>query len=624
MNICLNKRYNYCEKRAMKWIWIIVLFVGFGTQAQVTDQQLAQHYFDNGEYDKAYEYYERLYEMDRAKHYFNRLLTCTEQTLEDKDVEKLLKKQITFFPEDQEYQIQLAKHYEYTEKRGKADKIYTSLIDKMRANSRAVINLYNAFKAQGKNDYALQTLQKGRKLLKTTYPLNFQFAEYYGSQGDTENMMKEYLDLLDYHASYKSSLQRILMNQIDFTEDVSEEYDILKTALLQRTQSDPGNLVYAEMLTWLFVQRQNFAAAFVHVKAMDKRTKSNGRLVYELGNTCVENKDYTTARKSFKYVVEMGDKSPIYVRAYNALLNVRFLEVTRQRNFTQEELNEALADYDAALELFGKRRTSFGLMLEKAHIQAFYADQSEGAIALLNELIAIPGLTDIQRAEAKMLLGDIHVLDGDMWEASLLYMQIDSDFKFETIGQEAKFKNSRIFYYDGEFDYAQAQLDILKRSTTKLISNDAINLSLLITDNYGLDSNYIAMNWFAQADLLIEQHQYDAAFAKFDSIIKQYPAHSLGDEIQLKRAHAMEMQGRWNDAISELEELLEYYADDILADDALFRLGDIYENHLMNKEKAAEYYKQILFEHKGSLFTEESRKRFRSIRDGNPIAEPVN
>jgi tetratricopeptide (TPR) repeat protein len=238
--------------------------------------------------------------------------------------------------------------------------------------------------------------------------------------------------------------------------------------------------------------------------------------------------------------------------------------------------------------------------------------------------LEVPGLTDMQRANAKMLLADIHVLDGDMWEASLLYMQIDSDFKFETIGQEAKFKNARIFYYDGEFDYAQSQLDVLKRSTTKLISNDAINLSLLITDNYGLDSNYIAMNWFAQADLLIEQHQYDGAFAKFDSIIKEYPAHSLGDEIQLKRSHAMKLQGRWNDAIKELEELLEYYSDDILADDALFQIGDIYENHLMDKEKAAEYYKKILFEHKGSLYSEESRKRFRSIRDGNPISEPVN
>ncbi len=608
---------------------ILILFLLLMTtgiaNAQTSDQQLAQFYFDNGDYDKALEYYDRLYEDDQSKFYFNRLITCMRETgAEDKDIEKLLKKQISFSRADQEYEIQLAKHYEQTNDQNKADKIYDALIEDLYANSRDVIALYNAFKSQNKNELAFRTLEKGRKLLKNSYPLNFQFAEYYGSIGDTKNMMQEYLDLIDYHASYKSTLERILMNQIDFTAEDSKEYEILKTALIELTQQRPNDLVYAELLTWLFVQRQNFAAALVQVKALDKRTKSDGRLVYDLGVTCVENKDFTTARKAFRYVVDMGEKSPIYINGYNALLNVRFLEVTTQRNFSQTELDEAIADYDAALELFGKRRTSFSLIMEKAHIQAFYANQGAEAIALLTELLNIPGLTDMQVAQAKMELADIHVLHGDVWEASLLYMQIDTDFKYEPIGQEAKFKNSRIFYYDGEFDYAQSQLDVLKRSTSKLIANDAINLSLLITDNYGLDSNYIAMNWFANADLLIEQHRYEEAFVLFDSIISEYPAHSLGDEIQLKRAHAMELQGRWQDAITELETLLKYYPDDILADDAIFKLGDIYENHLMNGTKAAEYYRLILFEHKGSLFTEESRKRFQKLRNENPIPDPVN
>lgn len=608
----------------MKGTILLFVFIALSglTFAQNTDQQLAQYYFENEDFDKALEYYERLYDEDHSKFYFNRLLVCVESTQEDKDVEKLLKRQISYYRGDQEYEIQLAKHYEATDEGSKAQKIYESLIEGLGANSREVIELYNAFRAQGKNEFAFKTLEQGRKMLKNTYPLNFQFAEYYGSLGQTEKMMNEYLDLIDYHPSYQSTLERILMNQIDFTAENSPEYEILKNALLERTQQHPNELVYAEMLTWVFVQRQNFAAALVHVKAVDKRTKSDGRLVFELGVTCVENKDYPTARKCFQYVVELGDQSLLFIRGYNALLNVRFLEVTTQRNFSQEELDEALADYDAALKLFGMKRTSFSLIMEKAHIQAFYADQGQEAIALLTELLEIPGLTDMQKAQAKMQLADIHVLHGDVWEASLLYMQVDKDFKYETIGHEAKFKNARIFYYDGEFDFAQSQLDVLKQSTSRLIANDAINLSLLITDNYGLDSNFIAMNWFAQADLLIEQHQYDAAFVLFDSIISEYPAHSLGDEIQLKKAHAMELQGRWAEAISELEELLKYYSDDILADDALFRLGDIYENHLMNNEKASEYYRDILFNHKGSLYTEEARKRFQKLRnvpDGKQI-----
>lgn len=584
--------------------------------SQDTDEQLAQYYYSQGEFDKALMYYEKLFAKNESKFNFLRYVECLRETGDNKTAEKVLKKQVNNNKNDQEYAIMLARFYEDTGDPDKAQDIYNELIENLTANSRDVIGLFNAFKAQGKNDLAFQTLEKGRKLLKKTYPLNFQFAEYYGSVGETEKMMNEYIDLLDYHASYMTSLQRILSNQIDFSDTESKEYSILKQALIERTQKDPNNLVYAEMLTWLFIQSQNFQAALVHVKAMDKRSDANGRLIFELGKICVENKDYPTAKKAYSAVIDLGNALPYYYEARNALMNVRFLEVTTSRNFSATELEETIAAYKLTLLELGERKSTLPLILEMTYIQAFYGNKGSEAIEILNKALEIQGLTDIQRAEVKMQLADIHVLHGDIWEASLLYMQVDADFKFETIGHEAKFKNARIFYYDGEFEFAQSQLDVLKQSTSKLISNDAIQLSILITDNYGLDSNYEAMLWFANADLLIEQHRYEEAFVLFDSIIDTYPAHSLGDEIMLKKAHAMELKGQWNEAINYLEQLLKYYSFDILADDALFRLGDIYENHLFDKEKASEYYRKILFEYKGSLYTEEVRKRYQVIRKG--------
>ena len=300
-------------------------------------------------------------------------------------------------------------------------------------------------------------------------------------------------------------------------------------------------------------------------------------------------------------------------------MNTLFQEITSQRNYSSEDILTTIDAYKLTLNRIGKKRTSLPLIMELCQIYAYYADSSESAINLLKEALEFPGITDMERGELKMLLADINVLHGDIWEASLLYMQIDNDFKFEPIGHEAKFKSARIFYYDGEFDYAQSQLSVLKESTSKLIANDAMNLSILITDNFGLDSNYQAMTWFANADLLIEQHQYVQAFSLFDSIIKNYPYHSLGDEILLRKAKAMQQLGKWQEAVQFLEELLKYYGDDILADDALFQLGDIYENHLNNQEKATEYYKKLLFDFKCSLFAVEVRKRLSVIRgDKNP------
>lgn len=596
---------------------LIILFLAMSPLAfsqDGGDQQLAQHYFQNGEYDKALMYYEKLFGQDPSKFNFNRYIECLIQTGDLKEAEKVLKKQARANKSDNEYQIKLADFYESQGNTQDAADIYTELINNLSASARDVINLYNSFKAQGKNEYAFETLQKGRKLLKNNYPLHFQFAEYYGSVGETEKMMNEYLDLLDYHSNYASSLKNILARQIDFEDENSEEYEFLKNALIERTQKHPNEIVYSDMLTWLFIQKQNFNAAFVHIKAMDKRNKSDGRLVYDLGNICRENGDFRVAKKCYEYVIELGEESSYFLRAQNALLNVRFLEITTLRDFTTEELNETVMSYETALNRYGENSRTIPLILELAHIQAFYGNQANQAIDRLTNALEIQGLTDMQRAEVKMALADIHVLHGDVWEASLLYMQVDEDFKYENIGHEAKFKNARIFYYDGEFNFAQSQLDVLKQGTSQLIANDAMKLSLLITENFGLDSNYIAMHWFAQGDLLIEQHKYDKAFMYFDSIQKEYPGHSLGDDILLKKAHARELEGKWTEAIEYLEELLDIYGQDILADDALFELGDIYENHLMNPAKAGEFYKKILFEHKDSLYTSESRKRYQKIK----------
>lgn len=596
-------------------LFFIVCLFSLTVSAQTdTDQQLAMHYYNNGEFDKALTYYERIYVKEASKFNFNRYYDCLMATNQLKEAEKLLKKQVSANKQDADFKIMLAQFYEAQKDEEKANGIYNDLVENLNANPSEIINLFNAFRGKGKNDLALQTIEKGRKMLKESYPLHFQFAEYYGAMGQTELMIKEYLDLLDFNEGYQASIQNLLSRQFDLSDENSKEYNYLKTALLDRSQKKVEATIYPEMLIWMFMQKKNFAAALTQAQALDKRLGEKGRRVFDLGQIALENGDFTTAKKAFQSIVTQGESSNFYYHAENALLHTQFLEITTSRSFSPEEIQQTIQMYQDKLTQLGKKRSTLPLIIELSHVQAYYGNQSDKAIENLNEALAFPGLTDIQKAEIKMKLGDIQVLHGDIWEASLLYMQIDTDFKFESIGHEAKFKNAKIFYYDGEFDFAQSQLSVLKQSTTKLIANDALKLSIMITDNYGLDSNYQAMLWFAQGDLLVEQHKFVDAFALFDSITKVYPYHSLGDEILIKKAEAMKSQANWEVAISYLEELLKYYGTDILVDDALFQLGDIYEHQLFNQEKALEYYKKILFEHKGSLYGDEVRKRYRTLR----------
>jgi outer membrane protein assembly factor BamD (BamD/ComL family) len=65
------------------------------------------------------------------------------------------------------------------------------------------------------------------------------------------------------------------------------------------------------------------------------------------------------------------------------------------------------------------------------------------------------------------------VFDEKFNQALIYYSQIQNKIKNDPIAQEARFKVARTSYFKGDFAWAQTQLDILKKSTSQLIANDA-------------------------------------------------------------------------------------------------------------------------------------------------------
>jgi tetratricopeptide (TPR) repeat protein len=594
-------------------LFSLLVLSSFSYGQTETDIQLAQYYYTNGEFEKATSYYEKIYENDQSKVIFTRYYECLMEIKDIKTAEKILKKQVNINRGDLDLRVTFAQFYEEIEELAKSRKMYDEILDEVNSNAGLTIQIYQAFVARGKFELAITCLDKGRKLAPS-YPFNFQYADYYALMGNKPEMMREYIEYLELQPNMKESIQLAINSRVNLSKSDSPDFIALKEMLIARTQKTNAPLIYSEMLIWLFIQNQNFSGAFIQAQALDKRVQGDGSRVMELGLVCVENKSYDIARKCFDYIIALGSSQPLYFEAQKSLLNTRFIEITTNRAYSSVEIQATIQDYTDALTRLGKSKFTFQIILELSHIKAFYGNQILESIELLTNLLATPGLTDMQRAQVKMKLADVQVLGGDIWEASLLYMQVDNDFKFEQIGNEAKYKNARVFYFDGEFDFAQGQLNVLKESTSKMIANDALQLSVMITDNYGLDSNYQAMLWFATAERLIEQHRYDSAFVLFDSIQITYPMHSLADEILFRKGKAMEDQGKWSAAVDYYSDVLKFHSDDILGDDALFRLAKIEEYQFQNKEKALEYYKRLVIDFKGSLFSTEARARIRSLR----------
>ena len=589
---------------------------------QSTDQQLAQYYYSSGDFVKAMNYCEREFNKENNKFNFTRYYVCLVKNERTKEAEKLLKKQINKAPEIIEYKLLLIDFYEQQKELKLSKKLSEELIEENSTSPEAVIELYKEFKAKGKTSQNLELLEKARKKLKLSYPLNLQFADYYFSNNQKEKAMIELLDLIDIQPEFILNIKSALSSYFDFENTNDPSVEQLKEELIDRAQKRKSELIHSEMLLWFYTQQKQFEFALNFAQSMDKRFNESGNRVFELCTVLLENKHFELARKGFRYITELSKDNYLYFVAEQNYLTSYYQEVTFTRNLTNEKIASVINEYEASLTKLGKTKNTISSIIELAYLYGFYAQNSTKGIGLLQSALKTPGLSGVQLAETKMLLADLYVVKDEIWEASLLYMQIDTDFKFETIGSEAKFKNARIFYYDGDFKFAQTQLDVLKESTSKFIANDALKLSLLITDNYGLDSNYTAMRQFAKADLLLEQRQYNEAFILYDSIMGAFPYHGLNDEILLRKSLAFQQQGKWNEAITYLNRLLTSYSQDILADDALFQLGNIYETYLNDAEKASENYKKILFGYKGSLYGVEARKRLRALRGDK--TEPID
>ena len=578
-----------------------------------SDEQLAAQYFQNKEYDKAVVHYERLFDKNQTVFYYNYYLNCLLELSEFKKAEKVVKRQIKRSPESMTYKVDLGYIYKTANETSNAKKEFEGAISSLAPNQAHIFELANAFINRKELDYALDTYLKGRKLLKDAYPFNFEVAEIYAQKGDFTAMINEYLDVLLINEAYLQQVQNYLLRiyQSDPSENKNQ---LLKAQLLKRVQKYHDKTVYSEMLIWIFIQEKDFNSAFIQSKALDKRLNEDGGRLVTLAQMSLSNSNYEVAIKSYQYIIEKGKDNYYYINSKMELLNVMNRKIIEHAGYTQADLLELEKNYLLTITELGKHGNTAPLLKELAHLYAFYLNNTEKAILLLEEAIALPGINLVYQAKCKLELGDILLMTDEIWEASLYYSQVDKAFKHDPMGDEAKLRNARLSYFVGDFSWAQAQLDVLKGSTSKLIANDAMKLSLLITDNSTIDTATAPLMLYAHADLLAFQNKDDLALITLDSINTLFPAHALADDILFKKAKIMEKRQDYETAAKYLQNIVDAYNYDILADDALFRLAELNQFHFNNIEKAKELYQKILVDYAGSLYTVEARKRFRELR----------
>ncbi len=583
----------------MKKIILLILLALSSISYAQNDYLLGESYYREGKYEKATQVFKKLYSKTPFNTtYLSRLISCYQETNNFLEAEKLLKSKIKKNSQLGYLYVYLGFNYERQQNKELATKNYNLALKSIDKNAN-----YGGVIARTFNNYNLldNAILAYQKLVVKNGSYNIQIAKIYGEKGDFKKMFDAYTDAIDQNTSYYTIVQRYASAYIN--DDPENEANVLfKKSLLRKSASNPKD-VWNTLLSWLFTQQKEYNKAFIQEKALFQRNPKGLTPIYSLGKIAFENKDYTTAKTIFNYIIDHTVFNEEKIDAYLYITDIAIAE-------KQTDVDKL---FNSLFTQFGKNTLTIQLQVAYADFLTFEENNPNKAKEILETALTF-SKSKFDKARIKLKLGDILVFTGKYNKALIYFSQIQTQLKNHELAQQARFKVAQTSYFKGDFTWAKAQLKVLKGSTTQLIANDAVDLFLTITDNEPVDSIPSGLIQYSKAELLAFQNKTQEAIDTLKIINTNFKGQPIEDEALFKQAKLYTKLGLFKEAIANLKKVIALNPEGILIDDAYYNLAELYNNQLNNSEKALEYYQKIIFDHSSSIYLVDARKKYRKLR----------
>lgn len=584
--------------------FFIVLFLFLTICAKAQNEQLANNYFDRGEFEKALVSYEELLKMQVGNsNYFQRVVECYQQLEQYDKAEKALQERLDKYRQSN-LLVELGYNYQLQKNDEKAIKYYDQAIEKIKINANEVYGIAYVFERKSLIDYALLAYQTAlEKEPKMSF--NFQMAVLYGQKGNTDLMIETFLA----EGFQNPQNLPIIQNQLSrfMTEDTDENFNnTLRKALLLRTQKSQ-DLFWNDFLSWYYVQLKEYSKAFIQQKAIYKRNPESFSNIVNLAEMAIDDKDSEAAKEILMFVLDNTNNLDLLIQAHSYLVEMKI------DTATEKDYPAITQELDVLIKQFGVSPYTLSLLKLDANFSAFHLKDTEKAKTILKNAMDMP-LNKYQLAEVKMDLADILLFEEKFNQALIYYSQIENDLSGDVIGQEASLKTAKTSYYKADFKWASHQLKVLKSASTQLIANDALDLFLLISDNTIEDSTQVALKQFSRGDFLLYQNKKQDALSQFQLILKEHKGEEIEAVTLLRIGKIYEKQGDYTKALENYNEIITNHKDGIYIDEALYYSAEIYNLKLNDAEKAKPLYEEMIFKHEDSIYYVDSRKKYRQLR----------
>jgi outer membrane protein assembly factor BamD (BamD/ComL family) len=646
--------YKYKKFKNLIFNTILALLCAQLAIAQETQEiEIANEYLLRGEKNKALAAFQQLSKNPQNASsihtsYFNLMVELGNFKQAEDYVEKLIRREDRL-----NYRLDLGILYLRSGDVTKADKYLKALIKTNADDAYKAKTISDYLASRNLVDYSIFALQQSRVAANNAHAFALELANLYRIQGKRDEMVGEYLDYVTQtptNSGYIKNLMQLLLTK-------PEELESLENLLTDRVQKNQDSEVYSDLLIWTNLQSKNFYGAFIQARAYDKRFRKEQSKTLEIAQIALNNKDYKNADRAFLYVIKEFVNTPNFLPAQLGLIKTREAQVKNSFPVNKDSVRYLIREFTQFRSRYPDHPSSFDARLSEALLHAYYLNDLDSSVVVLNRLIGDLKAPAQLRNQSKVELGDIYLLKEEPWEATLLYSQVEKSQRETPLGYEAKLRNAKLSYYKGDFKLAQEHLDILKQATTREIANDALDLSMRIKENTAFDSTGAGLKEFAAIELLLAQNKMPEALTRLEKfqpkknawltatelselnfkgkilqtkdglslveIVDAKLASTIQDDVYWLEANIRMKQGQFDQAIALLEKIVKEYPEENLTDDAVFLQADIYERHLKDKNKAMEIYRDFLNKYPGSVYAAEARKRFRNLRGDFAEEKPI-
>ena len=586
----------------MKKLFLYIT-LSFSLLAFAQNEQLAQYYYEKGDFEKAKIGYEELLQsVPQNMQYFLRTIDCYQQLQQFDVAEKAVQQRLEKYSQGN-LLVELGYNFQLQKNDAKAHIYYEQALERIKKNPNEIYSISNAFERKVLLDYALKSYKIATEL-NPNFNFNYQMGLLYGQLSNMEMKISTFLD--EAYANPQNAI-RIQNQLVRFMVDEGDAAfsEMLRKALIIRTQKNQ-DIFWNHYLSWFYVQQKEFEKAFIQEKAIYKRSPESLTAIVNLAQLAIEEENQETAKEILDFVLENTSDLELRIQANSYLITMK-IENTSEKDFVAIS-----TELDELLKQFGTSPFTLSLQLIQAHFVAFNLKKPEEGRAIVKKALELQ-LNDYEVADAKMELADILLYEEKFNQALIYYSQIELDLKNDVMAHEASLKAAKTSYFKTDFAWALKQFKELKSANTQLIANDALEYFLLINDNTMADSTQTALKQFAKGDYLLYQNRNQEAIAQFQAILKSYKGQEIESVTVLRLGKIYEKQGDFDLALSQYQTIIDQHSDGIYIDEALYFSAEIYNKQLL-PEKAKPLYEKVLFNHQDSIYFVEARKKFRQLR----------